>query len=76
MEKTEIENRVKTLRKNAEKNNNGMKNPNDKMCPFRDQVCNSRCKLFRAGKIGYECPFQEIPSMSWDLKSFVKKMLG
>ena len=76
MEKSEIENRVNTLRDNAEKNNSDMKNPNDKECPFRDQVCNSRCKLFRASRKGFECPFQEISSMSWDLKTFVKKMLG
>ena len=75
MEKADITNRMDSIRENAD-GGNGMKNPNDKMCPFREQVCNSSCKLFRANHPGFECPFQEIPSMAWNLKSFVKKMLG
>ena len=78
MEKADITKRIDTLRDNSQKNpdKKNLKNSNEKECPFRDKVCGPHCKLFRLNKPGYECPFQEIPSMSWDLKSFVKKMLG
>lgn len=77
MEKAEIDKRVNILRKNAKKNNDGdSKNPNDKECPFSSKVCSSHCKLFRSNRQGYECPFQEIPSMSWNLKDLIKKLIG
>lgn len=75
MEKADIKNRVDTIRKNS-KGGNGMENPNDKECPFRDQVCNSRCKLFRANKPGFECPFQELNSMSYNLMMLARKLIG
>ena len=78
MEKADIEKRISSMRKNSKenKNNSDLKNPNEKECPFRDQACNSRCKLFRADKLGYECPFQEIVPMAWNLRTLVKKLIG
>lgn len=80
MEKADIKNRIDIMRKNA-RNNPGnkkgenLKNPNEKMCPFRDQVCDSRCRLFR-DRQGYECPFMEISSISWNFKDIVKILIG
>lgn len=78
MEKSDIEKRVNLMRENAKNNpnKNNFKNPNKKECPFRDKICGPHCKLFRPGKEGYECPFQEIPSISWNLKAFIKKLIG
>ena len=78
MEKPDIKKRINTLRENSRNNpsKKNLKNPNDKECPFRDQVCNSNCKLFRSNKKGYECPFQEITSMSWNLNDLIKKLIG
>ena len=77
MEKPDIKKRIETLRENSRNNldKNNLKNPNEKMCPFRDQVCNSRCRLFRDKK-GYECPFMEINSISWNIRDAVKKLIG
>lgn len=78
MEKAEIEKRVNSLREDMKSNpnTNNLKNPNDKECPFSGKVCSSRCKLFRSNHPGYECPFNEIPSMSWNLKDLVRKLIG
>ena len=79
MEKINIAERVVSLRKIVKQNEKkDLKNPNLKFCPFseKERVCNSRCKLYRPSRNGYECPFQEIPSMSWNLKSLIKKLIG
>ena len=80
MEKADIVNRVNTLRENAkknnDKNNNSSRNPADKLCPFSGEVCGPHCRLFRADRPAYPCPFQEIPSMSWNLRNLVKKLIG
>ena len=78
MKQIDIKNRINKMRENSQ-NNSGddkLENPNEKKCPFRDIACGPHCKLFRANKQGYECPFQEIPSMSWNLKNLVKKLIG
>ena len=49
-------------------------NPNDKKCPFSNRVCSASCKFFRDKK-NYECLFQEIPAMSWNLKEIVKEII-
>lgn len=80
--KNNLEKKMKDLGKRTAKITNEIKtevsNPNDKRCPFNDRVCNERCKLFRnkEGKKGYECLFQEIGAISWNLKEFVKKIIG
>ena len=56
-------------------NNTEISNSNDKKCPFRDRVCDESCQLFR-NKEGYECLFQEIAAISWNLKEIVKKIIG
>lgn len=80
MEKADIKNRIDTIRDNAKKNKGKkgkekLRNPNEKMCPFRDQVCDSRCRLFR-NRQGYECPFMEISSISWNLRDVIKILIG
>ena len=79
MEKADIKKRVDSMREEAVKKrgeSDNLKNPNEKECPFRDKVCNSSCKLFRANKPGYECPFQEISPMAWNIKSLIEKLIG
>ena len=79
MKKVDFKDRVNSLRDQANKNidnKENLKNPNDKECPFSGKVCCESCKLFRTNREGYECPFQEIPSMSWNLKSLMKKLIG
>ncbi len=79
MEKIDVAERVVSLRKTVIKNEKkDLKNPNIRFCPFssKREACSSRCKLFRASRHGYECPFQEIPSMSWNLKVLIKKIIG
>ena len=71
MEKLNINERVNVMRDNAQK-----EKQRGKICPFRDIECNSRCKLYRDNNRGFECPFQEIPSMSWNLKDLIKKIIG
>lgn len=77
MEKADIKNRINSMRENSKNNpnKNNLKNPNDKECPFRDQVCDSRCRLFRDKK-GYECPFMEVSSISWNFKKLVEELIG
>jgi len=76
MEKADFKSRANNLREGSKKNkgNNYYNNSDEKKCPFRDQVCNASCKLFRANKPGFECPFQEINSMSYNLMTIVKRM--
>ncbi len=79
MNKIDIADRVNSLRENAKKNEGdkkNLKNLNGKVCPFRDKICAFDCKLYRENRAGYECPFQEIPSMSWNLKALIKKIVG
>jgi len=79
MKKIDIAKRVISLRKTVKENEKkDLKNPNVKFCPFSDKnrVCSSRCKLFRSSRPGFECPFQEIPDMSWNLRSLIKKLIG
>ncbi len=78
MEKADIKTRINSMRENSKKNpnKNNLKNPNEKECPFRDQVCGPHCKLFRSSKKGYECPFQEVTSMSWNLNKLMKELIG
>lgn len=73
----DITKRIEKMRKNARENNNQeVKNPNDKECPFKNQMCNDKCKLYRKNKPGYECPFQEVSHMSWNINSLVEGLLG
>lgn len=74
MKKIDFKERVNSLRQDTQKQQNN--NPGEKECPFSGKVCSERCKLFRSNKEAYECPFQEIPSMSWNLKSLIKKLIG
>lgn len=78
MKKVDFKERVNNLRDRAKENEEkgDQKNPNDRECPFSGKVCSESCKLFRSNREGYECPFQEIPSMSWNLKSLIKKLIG
>jgi hypothetical protein len=50
-----------------------------KICPFmssgKDIVpCSPACMLYREGKQGskYQCPFQELPNMSWNMSVALK----
>lgn len=77
MKKADIKKRIDTMRKNARKNpKKKIENPNDKECPFRDKICNEKCKLYRKNKPGYECPFMEMPHMSWNVNLLVEELLG
>ena len=81
MKKINYKKRLKKIGERTTKitneNETEISNPNDKKCPFNDKVCNERCKLFRnkEGTKGYECLFQEIGAISWNLKEFVKKII-
>ncbi len=79
MEKIDYKKRLKKLGEKTAKitneNKTEVSNPNDKKCPFRDRVCDESCQLFR-NKEGYECLFQEIGAISWNLKELVKKIIG
>ena len=78
MKKINYKKRMEKIGKRTAKitneNKTEVSNSNDKKCPFNDRVCDESCKLFR-NKVGYECLFQEIGAMSWNLKEFVKKMI-
>jgi len=78
MKKIDFKERIDQIHNNAKNNDNKeeLGNPNDRECPFSGKVCNKKCKLFRSNREGYECPFMEIPSMSWNLKSLIKKLIG
>ena len=66
---------------------NGFKPISEKIgtqiCPFmssgKDLVpCSARCKLYRQTKAGspFQCPFQELPSMSWQMKVAVTSQVN
>lgn len=45
----------------------------DKICPFqstpdRSVACSSQCKLYRADKPKFECPFQELNAISFNTR--------
>ena len=71
----EIKKRVKKSGvKNEEKDNFKCQTINEKICPFMsalnaDRECTSQCKLYRANKKGYECPFSELSCISYNLKN-------
>lgn len=44
----------------------------NKLCPFQSQPgnpvrCSSECMLFRSKKPNFECPFLELPAISFSL---------
>ncbi len=46
---------------------------NKKICPFMSDLknhvaCRSDCQLYRANRNGFECPLQELQSISWNTR--------
>ncbi len=48
----------------------------EKNCPFMSSTektvrCSKQCQLFRPGKTGFECSFNEIAAISWQMRKGV-----